>query len=110
MILALLSYSLAATLSLGRPCRGATAPAQTAEMQLQGGAENDEGSVAPDADEDTTAACVLRDCPSMKEEPTLVLAEVPQSHEEQGIRGARRADPTEVEGLTGRGRACAVEL
>jgi hypothetical protein len=87
VILALLSYSLAATLSLGLKAMQSplTAPAQTAEMQLQGGAENDEGSVAPDADEDTTAACVLRDCPSMKEEPTLVLAEVPQSHESKAF-------------------------
>ena len=54
LILALLSLSLAAAMSIGLNARhnGVTVQAHTAVMQLQGGPEADEGSVAPDADED----------------------------------------------------------
>ena len=86
LILALLSLSLAAAVSIGLNARydGVTVQAHTAGMQLQGGPESDEGSAAPDADEgDKTVACAQAApyCPSPKQELALLLSEDRQPHE-----------------------------
>jgi len=91
LILALLSLSLAAGMSIGLNARhtGVTVQAHTAVMQLQGGAETDEGSVAPDADEDDkSVTCSQRasHCPSPKQELALVLSEDRQPHESKAFR------------------------
>ena len=83
VILALLSFSLAAAVSVGVNARhnGVTVQAHTASMQLQGSPDVDEGSVAPDADEgDKTVTCTQRDCAPEKV-VALVRAENPQPHE-----------------------------
>lgn len=84
LMLALLSYSLAAMLTLGLKSlqSNVTAPAETAAMQLQGAPDEDENSVAPDADEGSkTVACTQRDCGPLKVEVAIVLTEETQPHE-----------------------------
>jgi len=79
LILALLSLSLAAAVSVGLHAGidGITIQAHTAGMQLQGSADSDEVAAAPDADEgDRTAACTQRDCQAPKQE--LALARINQ--------------------------------
>lgn len=86
LILALLSLSLAAAVSIGLNARydGVTVQAHTAGMQLQGGPEADEGSAALDADEgDKSATCAQRasHCATPKQELALLLSEDRQPHE-----------------------------
>jgi hypothetical protein len=83
VILALLSFSLAAAVSVGVNARhnGLTVQAHTASMQLQGSPDVDEGSVAPADEGDKAVRCTQRDCMSEKVELALARAENPQPHE-----------------------------
>ena len=99
LILALLSLSLAAGMSIGLNARhtGVTVQAQLAMMQLQAGPETDEGSVAPDADEDEKAVtCAQRasHCPSPKQELALVLSDDRQPHESNAFAAPVMSRPS----------------
>ena len=96
LLLALLSLSLAAALSIGLNARHSGVTVQTtmnahvAMMQLQGSSEAspelDEGTVAPESEADAgdkTALCAQHDphCPSLKQKLALALSEDRQPHE-----------------------------
>ena len=89
-MLALLTYSLAAAMTLGLKSLQThmTAPAQSAAMQLQGASDDDENSVAPDADEGSkTITCSQRDCLPPKVELAIALTEETQPHESKAFEG-----------------------
>jgi hypothetical protein len=92
LILALLSLSLAAAVSIGLDARptGMTMQAHTAGMQLQGDVDADEDSVAPDADEDEddkTVNCAQRasQCLSPKQQFAFVLSEDRRQNESKAF-------------------------
>lgn len=87
LILALVSYSLAATLAFGLKSlqSNATAQPQSAAMQLQAAPDAHEDMAAPDADEGKTVACTQRECLPPKLELAIVLDEETRPHESKAF-------------------------
>jgi hypothetical protein len=98
LTLALLGLLLAAALATGINARrnGVTVPAHVAGTMLLSSMDTDEGSAAPDADEDKTVSCAQRDpyCPSLKKEVALLQSDDGAPRESKTF--ANDQDPTEV--------------